>query len=229
MLRKKEYQFLFCRNVQSILKSPDLDAKYEKFAGSCSSSTNGNSSSPKTSRKKFLSSRQPANKRKRKTSSKTRSSGVSSQVSTSSNQAQNNSTHSANNRNSETNNLDSGSSEYARNSDNYNPPKEISSKYFVGDIVGDGNFAVVRKCKSKKSRTEFALKIIDKSKCLGKEHMIESEIAILTLVSHPHIIELLEVFDFPDEKYLVTEYVRGGDLFDAIAIGKIRISRHFLL
>ena len=48
--------------------------------------------------------------------------------------------------------------------------------------------------------------------------MIESEIAILTLVAHPHIIELLEVYDFPGEKYLVTEYVRGGDLFDAIAI-----------
>ena len=25
------------------------------------------------------------------------------------------------------------------------------------------------------------------------------------------------MFDFPEEKYLVTEYVRGGDLFDAIA------------
>ena len=47
--------------------------------------------------------------------------------------------------------------------------------------------------------------------------MIESEIAILNLVSHPHIIELIEVFDFPDEKYLVTELVPGGDLFDAIA------------
>ena len=47
--------------------------------------------------------------------------------------------------------------------------------------------------------------------------MIESEIAILNLVSHSHIIELIEVFDFPDEKYLVTELVPGGDLFDAIA------------
>ncbi len=59
--------------------------------------------------------------------------------------------------------------------------------------------------------------MIDKSKCAGKEHMIESEVAILDAVSHPHVIELIEVFDFPGEKYLVTEYVRGGDLFDAIA------------
>ena len=61
--------------------------------------------------------------------------------------------------------------------------------------------------------------------------MIESEIAILTLVSHSHIIELLEVFDYPDEKYLVTEYVRGGDLFDAIAIDtkySERVSRRMI-
>ena len=45
------------RSVQSILKSPDLDSKYEKFAatsGSCSGA------SPKTSRRKFLNSRLPA-------------------------------------------------------------------------------------------------------------------------------------------------------------------------
>ena len=180
---------LYYRNVQSILKSPELDSKYEKFASSAS---------PKSSRKKFLSSRQPA-KRKRKTSasSKTRE----------------NPSRSTNGGSSSTTTLDS-----LPNHDQYLAPKDISNKYYVGDIIGDGNFAVVRKCKSRKTKQEFALKIIDKSKCQGKEHMIESEIAILTLVSHPHIIELLEVFDFPDEKYLVTEFVRGGDLFDAIAV-----------
>ena len=48
--------------------------------------------------------------------------------------------------------------------------------------------------------------------------MIESEVQILNLVSHTNIIELIETFDLPDEKYLVTEYVKGGDLFDAIAV-----------
>jgi doublecortin-like kinase 1/2 len=35
-------------------------------------------------------------------------------------------------------------------------------------IAGDGNFAVVLKIKNKISGTDFALKIIDKSKCKGK-------------------------------------------------------------
>ena len=55
------------------------------------------------------------------------------------------------------------------------------------------------------------------AKCQGKEHMIESEISILSAIQHPNIIQLEEVFDFQTEKYLVMEYVSGGDLFDAIA------------
>ena len=93
----------------------------------------------------------------------------------------------------------------------------MAAKYVIGDIIGDGNFAVVRRCFGKKTKVEYALKVIDKSKCKNKEHMIESEVHILGSVSHPNIIELVEVFDLPEEKYLVTEYVRGGDLFDAIA------------
>ena len=47
--------------------------------------------------------------------------------------------------------------------------------------------------------------------------MIESDISILSAISHPNIIQLQEVFEFPTEKYLVMEYVPGGDLFDATA------------
>jgi len=100
-------------------------------------------------------------------------------------------------------------------SDSY--PSEVTDKYHIRQIIGDGNFAVVRLSYSKENRKEFAVKIIDKAKCQGKEHMIESEIAILSSVSHPHIIQLEEVFDFEAEKYLIMEYVQGGDLFDAIA------------
>ena len=49
--------------------------------------------------------------------------------------------------------------------------------------MGDGNFAVVRHCVNKKTNIELALKIIDKSKCKGKEHMIESEVSIMRSVS----------------------------------------------
>lgn len=56
--------------------------------------------------------------------------------------------------------------------------------------------------------TEFALKIIDKSKCAGKEHMIENEVAILRSVQHPNIIRLVAEHDTSSELYLVMELVK---------------------
>lgn len=48
-------------------------------------------------------------------------------------------------------------------------PVEIQNRFTLGSIVGDGNFAVVLKLKDKlNSDCEYALKIIDKSKCKGK-------------------------------------------------------------
>ncbi|XP_069098740.1 serine/threonine-protein kinase DCLK2 isoform X4 [Pleurodeles waltl] len=92
----------------------------------------------------------------------------------------------------------------------------ILEKYKVGKVIGDGNFAVVKECVERTTGKEFALKIIDKAKCCGKEHLIENEVAILRQVKHPNIIMLIEEMDTPTELYMVMELVKGGDLFDAI-------------
>ncbi|XP_043099217.1 serine/threonine-protein kinase DCLK2 isoform X10 [Puntigrus tetrazona] len=92
----------------------------------------------------------------------------------------------------------------------------IMDKYKIGKVIGDGNFAVVKECVERSTGKEFALKIIDKNKCRGKEHLIESEVAVLRRVKHPNIIMLIEEVDTPTELYLVMELVKGGDLFDAI-------------
>ncbi|KAM7167350.1 serine/threonine-protein kinase DCLK2 isoform 2-T2 [Macrochelys suwanniensis] len=92
----------------------------------------------------------------------------------------------------------------------------ILEKYRVGKVIGDGNFAVVKECVERSTGKEFALKIIDKAKCCGKEHLIENEVSILRQVKHPNIIMLIEEMNTPTELYLVMELVKGGDLFDAI-------------
>ncbi|KAL1023741.1 hypothetical protein UPYG_G00045430 [Umbra pygmaea] len=92
----------------------------------------------------------------------------------------------------------------------------ILDKYKVGKVIGDGNFAVVKDCVERSTGMEYALKIIDKRKCSGKEHLIENEVAVLRTVKHPNIIQLIEEVDTPTELYLVMELVKGGDLFDAI-------------
>ncbi|XP_026137582.1 serine/threonine-protein kinase DCLK1 isoform X2 [Carassius auratus] len=95
-------------------------------------------------------------------------------------------------------------------------PASIAERYKVGRIIGDGNFAVVRECMERSTGREYALKIINKSKCRGKEHMIQNEVSILRRVKHPNIVLLIEEMDTYSELYLVMELVKGGDLFDAI-------------
>ncbi|XP_049896661.1 serine/threonine-protein kinase DCLK1a isoform X2 [Epinephelus moara] len=95
-------------------------------------------------------------------------------------------------------------------------PSYISDRYKVGRMLGDGNFAVVRECVEHSTGREYALKIINKGKCRGKEHMIQNEVAILRRVKHPNIVLLIEEVDTYSELYLVMELVKGGDLFDAI-------------
>uniref|UniRef100_A0A182RWE5 non-specific serine/threonine protein kinase n=1 Tax=Anopheles funestus TaxID=62324 RepID=A0A182RWE5_ANOFN len=95
-------------------------------------------------------------------------------------------------------------------------PLELQAKYTLGSIIGDGNFAVVLKLKDKQTNTEHALKIIDKSKCSGKDHYLAAEIRVMKKLNHPYIIQLVHDIETIKNMYLVLELVRGGDLFDAI-------------
>ncbi|KAI4459065.1 serine/threonine-protein kinase [Holotrichia oblita] len=104
--------------------------------------------------------------------------------------------------------------------DNMVLPTVLRQKFNIGDMIGDGNFAVVRLCIDKSSNEEYALKIIDKSKCKGKEDMVENEVRILRRLCHPHVMKLFEEEDTKNMLYLVCEYVRGGDLFDAITVAQ---------
>ena len=90
-------------------------------------------------------------------------------------------------------------------------------KYRIGKSIGEGNFAQVRECTHRTKKTQYALKIISKGKCKGREQMIDNEVGILREVKHPNIIQLIEDFDGPNELFLVMELVKGGDLFEAIS------------
>ena len=60
----------------------------------------------------------------------------------------------------------------------------------------------------RQSKQTYALKVINKEKCRGKEHMIENEVNILRRIKHENIIQLIEDFDVDSEFYLVMELVQ---------------------
>ncbi|KAJ3096585.1 calcium calmodulin-dependent protein kinase type 1G [Phlyctochytrium planicorne] len=98
---------------------------------------------------------------------------------------------------------------------------QLTSKYEITDTLGTGAFSEVKTATERATGNKYAIKIVDKSKCKGKESMIETEVNILMRVRHENIIQLYEMFEIDNKIYLVMELVTGGELFDEIVkIGK---------
>jgi doublecortin-like kinase 1/2 len=83
--------------------------------------------------------------------------------------------------------------------------------YEIGNVIGEGNFAVVRECTDINTGLKFALKIIDLRKCKGKEFMIENELKILRKIKHTNIIKLVEEYRSEYHFYLIIELIRVID------------------
>ncbi|XP_028279713.1 serine/threonine-protein kinase DCLK3 isoform X2 [Parambassis ranga] len=94
---------------------------------------------------------------------------------------------------------------------------DIERCYEFGRVVGDGNFAVVQECRRRDSGQTLAIKIIERSKLIGREHMMQNELSLLGSLCHPRIVRLLAHHHTHTHSYLVMELVSGGDLFEAIS------------
>lgn len=78
--------------------------------------------------------------------------------------------------------------------------------------IKKGSFSTCRKCLEKKTRKEYAVKIITK-----KDDYFPEEINFLKRAQgHPNIVEFIGIFINRDEKYFVMELLTGGDVFDVV-------------
>ena len=68
-----------------------------------------------------------------------------------------------------------------------------------------GAFSEVKRGVEHASGKHYAIKIIDRAKCVGKENMIQSEVKILQKVKHDNIIQLYGLFETAQKIYLVME------------------------
>uniref|UniRef100_A0A671U376 Doublecortin-like kinase 3 n=1 Tax=Sparus aurata TaxID=8175 RepID=A0A671U376_SPAAU len=94
---------------------------------------------------------------------------------------------------------------------------DIERCYEIGRLVGDGNFAVVRECHRRDNGQALAVKIVERSKLIGREHMMQNELSLLGSLCHPRIVRLFAHHHTHTHSYLVMELVSGGDLFEAIS------------
>ncbi|XP_012726930.2 death-associated protein kinase 2 isoform X1 [Fundulus heteroclitus] len=100
--------------------------------------------------------------------------------------------------------------------------ENVEDFYEIGEELGSGQFAVVKRCKEKSTGAAYAAKFIKKrqsrvSRRGVKREEIEREVDILQQIQHPNIVELHDVYENRTDVVLILELVSGGELFDFLA------------
>jgi calcium-dependent protein kinase len=90
-----------------------------------------------------------------------------------------------------------------------------AENYIFLEMLGEGSYGKVIKAKHKLTDSIRAIKIIKRT---GKESTeeIRNEINMLTMIDHPGVIKIFEFYITPKEYYIVTEFCKGGELFEKI-------------
>ncbi|PIA42162.1 hypothetical protein AQUCO_02100194v1 [Aquilegia coerulea] len=100
----------------------------------------------------------------------------------------------------------------------------LMQRYELGRMLGQGTFAKVYHGRNLKSGQSVAIKVIDKEKILkvGMIDQIKREISVMRKIQHPNIVQLYEVMASKSKIYFAMEFVKGGELFNKIAKGKLK-------
>lgn len=85
--------------------------------------------------------------------------------------------------------------------------------------LGKGTYGTVQLGRIRGTKTERAIKIIEKSKVSNFERF-KLEVEIMMRLDHPSILRLYDYFEDEKRVYLVLELCTGGELFDRIILNK---------
>ncbi|XP_076880023.1 death-associated protein kinase 2a isoform X2 [Brachyhypopomus gauderio] len=100
--------------------------------------------------------------------------------------------------------------------------QKVEDFYEIGEELGSGQFAIVKRCWEKSSRRPFAAKFIKKRQSEASRRGvirgdIDREVKILQEIQHPNIVTLHDVYENKTDVVLILELVSGGELFDFLA------------
>ncbi|XP_033045713.1 death-associated protein kinase 2 isoform X4 [Trachypithecus francoisi] len=100
--------------------------------------------------------------------------------------------------------------------------QKVEDFYDIGEELGSGQFAIVKKCREKSTGLEYAAKFIKKRQSRASRRgvsreEIEREVSILRQVLHRNVITLHDVYENRTDVVLILELVSGGELFDFLA------------
>ena len=96
----------------------------------------------------------------------------------------------------------------------------IQDKYKLDKKLGEGTYGVVVLAESRDTGAITAIKTMSKAKSKSEDEStvarFNEEVLILQESDHPNIVRLYEAYEDEKNFYLVTEYCKGGELFDFI-------------
>uniref|UniRef100_A0A8C9SIR2 non-specific serine/threonine protein kinase n=2 Tax=Scleropages formosus TaxID=113540 RepID=A0A8C9SIR2_SCLFO len=100
--------------------------------------------------------------------------------------------------------------------------QKVEDFYEIGEELGSGQFAIVKRCREKSTGQDFAGKFIKKRQSRAsrrgvRREEIEREVGILQHIQHPNIITLHDIYENRTDVVLILELVSGGELFDFLA------------
>ncbi|XP_040425358.1 death-associated protein kinase 2 isoform X4 [Cygnus olor] len=100
--------------------------------------------------------------------------------------------------------------------------QKVEDIYEIGEELGSGQFAIVKKCRERSTGLEYAAKFIKKRQSRAsrrgvRREEIEREVTILQQTLHANIIKLHDIYENKTDVVLILELVSGGELFDFLA------------
>jgi len=97
-------------------------------------------------------------------------------------------------------------------------PQPQQQQHKINNIkLGEGAFSVVIEATKRGTNEHYAVKVVTKSKLTKEDEIaLKDEIDVLNELKNEHIIRLYDVYEEPSYYYLVTEQMKGGELFDRI-------------
>lgn len=100
----------------------------------------------------------------------------------------------------------------------------LHGKYELGRHLGHGTFAKVYHARNIQTGKSVAMKVVGKEKVIkvGMMEQVKREISVMKMVQHQNIVKLDEVMASKTKIYFAMELVRGGELFEKIAKGKLK-------
>ena len=113
---------------------------------------------------------------------------------------------------------------YINNGENYSSLKEeeIICDFIIKEKLGEGAFGSVRLGINKQTNEKVAIKILEKNKIKKYEDKlrIQREIELLKKLRHPNIVRLYSIIETEKQILLITEYIKGQELFQYILLKK---------